>query len=158
MKKINGFFSDKIIEDGYMNFNSLASIGFFYSSDIRNGTNVRVYLKELPKFDVLYDFFLSSNKNIFFRNKNLDICLSLFYDPYFLEFYNRLKSDIELNIISLKNLKYIKKYMLDYLANPYHFHSIVEENLCGDDLRNYYKEKDLFNKSKELLNLYNKSD
>lgn len=150
IKKINGKITDKIMTDDYLSFECMAQIGFNYSSDVRSGTNVRTYIKAMPTFSEVYDCFMNSKIILNLRNKQVDICLSLFYDPYFYEICSKIKADKN---ISTKKAKYLIKHLLTYLANPYHYKAIVDEGLCGEQIREFYIKNDFYNKSKELIAL-----
>lgn len=89
-------------------------------------------------------------------NKTQDICLSLFYNPFFTEFYEKIKANV--NGISTNRLNFLKNNMLKYLADDTQYEIIVKRNMkfISPWLRNYYIEKDIYNKSKELLELMSK--
>lgn len=94
---------------------------------------------------------MNESVKIFRSNKNLDICLSLFYNPYFNEFYNKIKQCYFQ--MGARKKRYLINNMLKYLADDIHYNDIVVMNLCGDRLSNYYIKKDIYAKSKELLRL-----
>ena len=94
---------------------------------------------------------MNESVKIFRSNKNLDICLSLFYDPYFNEFYNKIKQCYFQ--IGTRKKKYLIKNMLKYLADDIYYKIIVVMNAYGDRLSNYYIKKGIYAKSKELLRL-----
>ena len=148
---INGIITDNNVPEGYVCFDTIPTIGIFYCSDVRNGTGVKTYVKDLPEFETVYKHFINCKIVPFFRNKQLDICVSLFYMPYFDVFYERIKQ--EHDRISLSKKKYLVKYMLMYLADDMQYESIVCRNLIDKNLRDYYIEKDIYVKSKELLKL-----
>lgn len=113
--------------------------------------HIMLYLKELPDFEMVFNIFM--NESMFFlkTKKNIDICLSLFYKPYFDDFYNRIKQCS--NQIKITKKKYLIKNMLKYLADDIQYEIIVNRNMINNDLRDYYIEKDINVKSKELLSL-----
>lgn len=152
MKKIEGFITDKKVEDYYIVFNTPGQLGFWYSSDIHSGTNVKTYLKELPPFGDVYNYFMSCRFWGLKFNKQQDICLSLFYDPYFIEFYERLKIDA-MNI-SKNRKRFLMKFLLKYLATlNHHLHIFDVAGEGIEQMKTLYIEKDMYNKSKELLEL-----
>lgn len=146
---INGIITDDNVPEGYVCFDTIPTIGIFYCSDVRNGTGVKTCIKDLLEFEEVYKHFLNCKIIPFFRNKQLDICLSLFYKPYFDNFYERMKQDYDR--ISVSKKKYLVKYMLMYLADDIQYEGIVNSNLIDKNLRDYYIEKDIYVKSKELL-------
>ena len=81
----------------------------------------------------------------------MDICLSLFYKPYFDDFYERMKQDY--SRISVSKKKYLVKNMLMYLADDIQYESIVNRDMIDKNVRDYYIEKGIYVKSKELLGL-----
>ncbi|MDE7105618.1 MAG: hypothetical protein K2O22_00455, partial [Anaeroplasmataceae bacterium] len=74
-----------------------------------------------------------------------------FYRPYFNEFYEKIKACS--NQMRIAKKKYLIKHMLKYLSDDIHYEIIVNRNLINNDLRDYYVEKDIYAKSKELLEL-----
>lgn len=105
----------------------------------------------MPSFEEVLSTFMNESVKIFRSNKNLDICLSLFYNPYFNEFYNKIKQCYFQ--IGARKKKYLIKNMLKYLADDIYYKIIVVMNAYGDKLSNYYIKKDIYAKSKELLRL-----
>lgn len=135
MKHIEWFITDKEIKYDYIVYYTPSPISFNYSSDIRSGTDVKTCIKELLSFDDVYKYFMSCKDWHFKRDKNQDICLSLFYCPYFTEFCERLKNEI--NSISHSRLKFIRKHLLNYLADPIYYKGIVEKDVGGNSLKSY---------------------
>ncbi len=148
---INGIITDNNVPEGYVCFDTIPSIGIFYCSDVRNGTVVKTCVKDLPEFAEVYKHFVDCKIVSFFRNKQLDICLSLFYKPYFDDFYERMKQDY--SRISVSKKKYLVKNMLMYLADDIQYESIVNRDMIDKSVRDYYIEKGIYVKSKELLGL-----
>jgi hypothetical protein len=151
---IEGFFSDKIIENDLMKYNTCLRIGLAYvSADnfvLGNG-DVYLYLKKLPSFDEVYNYFMSCKVFALKLNKQQDMCLSLLYNPYFEEFYNKLIIDIE--ELPNNRLKFLKKYLLTDLADSIQNKIIMDYNMSAKE---YYIKHDIFNKSNELLKLISK--
>lgn len=148
---INGIITDYNVPKGYECFDTIPTIGMHYSSDIRNGTDVKTCVESMPEFEEVYKLFLDCKIFPIFRNKKLDICLSLFYKPFFDEFYEKFKQDYR--NISASKKKFLAKYLLTYLSSEVHYKIIVEESFLGKEKRDYYIEKDIYVKSKELLKL-----
>lgn len=144
---IKGIITDHNIPEGYLVFDTLPTIGIFYSSDSRNGTDVKTCVKELPDFEEVYNYFLECKTFSFIFHKKLDICLSLFYQPYFDEFYKKVKQSY-LKISTFKK-KYLIKHMLKYFSGIW----MIEAEIIPQTAKDYYLEKDIYNKSKELLEL-----
>lgn len=152
MKKLDGFITDQTINNkDYSVFITPADIGFLYSSDIRGGKEVKTYVNNLPSFEEIYDCFLSCKNTILKKNRLQDICLSLFFHPYFTEFYVRIKRDADFLPHNKKII--LNKYLLDDLSNVYHYKGIMEYDVGGLKLKQWYIENDIFNKSNELKSL-----
>jgi hypothetical protein len=151
VKEIKGFITDKEVFGDYIVFDVFGYLGFWYSSDIHNGTDVKVYLEEKLSFDDVYSNFMKYRFWGLKFNKKQDICLSLFYNPYFTEFYERVKKDILM--ISKNRLRFIKCFLLKYLADSTYLQDAVENGMVSELTKNYCIEKDIFNRSKELLSL-----
>lgn len=148
---INGIITDDHAPTGYVCFDTIPTIGIFYCSDVQNGSRVKTYIKDLPEFEEVYRHFINCKIVPFYRNKQLDICLSLFYKPYFDNFYYKIKKSF--NKISYIKKEYLKKYMLNYLADDMRYEAIVNRKLIDESLKAYYIEKNIYSRSKELLKL-----
>lgn len=81
----------------------------------------------------------------------MDICLSLFYKPYFDDFYDKIKQCS--NQISVAKERHLIKYILKYLADDTQYEIIVNRDTIDKSIRAYYIENDIHAKSKELLEL-----
>lgn len=146
--KIEGIFSDEVLSGYPICLDTYGYLGFKHASYIDE--DIKLFLKEMPDFEMVFSVFM--NKPIkLFNNKILDICLSLFYNPYFDEFYDRVKQ--RFFQISFAKKKYLIKNMLKYLSDDFQYEGIVKRNLIDESLRDYYIEKDIYAKSKELLSL-----
>ena len=84
-------------------------------------------------------------------NERQDICLSLFYNPYFEEFYNRFKNDVQ-NIPN-NRLRFLKRYLLLELSDDNKYGGVIEKDMRD---RDYFIEHDIYNKCKEMLSLIKK--
>lgn len=152
MKTIDGFITDEeIINGDYYVFETPAEIALLYCSDIRCGTEVRTYIRNLPSFDEVYECFINCKRVFIKKNRIRDICLSLFFQPYFSEFYDRVKSDK--NILSKYQKKLLKKYLLNHFASEIHCKAIMDFDFVRKELKQWYIEKDIYKKSIELLAL-----
>jgi hypothetical protein len=151
VKKINGFITDKKISGDYVIFDVFDYLGFWYSSDVQNGADVKLYLERLPSFDDVYLCFMKYRFWGLKFNKKQDICLSLLYNPYFTEFYERVKKDAY--FIPKNRKRFIKRFLLKYLADPNYLKSAVENNMVDESVKNYFIDKDIFSKSRELSEL-----
>ena len=151
--KIEGTFSCDILSKYPICLDTYGYLGLKYTKNLMEDDDKDMYLflKKLPNFEEVFSTFMNESVKIFRSNKNLDICLSLFYDPYFNEFYNKIKQ-CYLQMGARKK-RYLINNMLKYLADDIHYNDIVVMNLCGDRLSNYYIKKDIYAKSKELLRL-----
>ena len=151
--KIEGTFSCDILSKYPICLDTYGYLGLKYTKNLMEDDDKDMYLflKKLPNFEEVFSTFMNESVKIFRSNKNLDICLSLFYDPYFDEFYNKIKQCYFQ--IGARKKKYLIKNMLKYLADDIYYKIIVVMNAYGDMLSNYYIKKDIYAKSKELLRL-----
>lgn len=150
MKDISGFISDKKVEGDFIIFDTFGSLGFSYST--YRDSNPRVYLDKLPDFEVIYKCFMSFKTPMLKMNRIQDICLSLFYNPYFSEFYHRIK--LESNVIPFHRKRFLKKYLLKYLADSTTKQIIVDQNIVTDQKnRELYINQNMYIRSRELIQL-----
>lgn len=151
--KIEGIFSCDTLNDYPICLDTYGYLGLKYTKNLMEDDDKDMYLflKKLPGFEEVFSTFMNESVKIFRSNKNLDICLSLFYDPYFDKFYNKIKQCYFQ--IGARKKKYLIKNMLKYLADDIYYKIIVVMNAYGDKLSNYYIKKDIYAKSKELLRL-----
>lgn len=150
---IEGFFSDKQIDNGYIKLDTCLKVGLAYISAenfILGNDGGYLYLKKIPDFDDVYNYFMSCRSCFLKLNKKQDICLSLLYNPYFEEFYLKLKTD-RANIPH-NRLNFLKKYLFNDLADPILNKVIMDHNMTPKE---YLIEHDTFNKSNEILKLFN---
>lgn len=147
--KIEGIFSGEVLSGYAICLDTYGYLELKYAS--YRDENIKLLLKEMPNFEMVFSIFMNESIRLFKSNKILDICLSLFYKPYFDDFYDRVKQcSIQ---ISVAKKKYLIKNMLKYLADDMQYEIIVSRNLIDNSLRDYYIEKDIYVKSKELLRL-----
>lgn len=147
--KIEGMFSGEELSGYSICIDTYGQLGLKYAS--YRDEHIKLFLKEMPNFEMVFSIFMNESIRIFKSNKILDICLSLFYKPYFDDFYARVKqSSIQM---SFAKKKYLINNMLKYLADDMQYEIIVNRNLINNSLRDYYIEKDIYVKSKELLGL-----
>ena len=151
--KIEGIFSSDTLNEYPICLDTYGYLGLKYTKNLMEDDDKDMYLflKKLPSFEEVFNIFMNESVKIFRSNKNLDICLSLFYNPYFNEFYNKIKQCYFQ--IGARKKKYLIKNMLKYLADDIYYKIIVVMNAYGDRLSNYYIKKDIYAKSKELLSL-----
>lgn len=151
--KIEGIFSSDTLNEYPICLDTYGYLGLKYTKNLMEDDDKDMYLflKKLPSFEEVFNIFMNESVKIFRSNKNLDICLSLFYNPYFNEFYNKIKQCYFQ--IGARKKKYLIKNMLKYLADDIYYKIIVVMNAYGDRLSNYYIKKDIYAKSKELLRL-----
>lgn len=121
-----------------------------YASNV-NG-QVKLYLKELPSFEEVFALFLSTKCPIFKTNKQLDVCLSLFFNPYFDEFYKQVRD--QASEIPQKHRKYLTKNLLFWLSSAVYYNIVYKTDVfCENSTKDYFIKKDIYIKSKELLGL-----
>lgn len=149
MKDIDGFIADTEIAGEYIVLDLYGKLGFSYSVSYID-SNPKLYLKSMPSFDEVYANFMSHKICFLKINLQQDMCLSLFYNPYFEEFYDRVKTDIMK--ISKNRLKFLRKYLLAYLADPIQFKAKMYYNTPE---KKYFIEHNIYDKSKELIDLIN---
>lgn len=153
--KIEGIFSSDTLSEYPICLDTYGIMESKYSKypmgEVIDNKETNLLLKKLPSFEEVFSTFMNESVKIFRSNKNLDICLSLFYNPYFNEFYNKIKQCYFQ--MGARKKRYLINNMLKYLADDIHYNDIVVMNLCGDRLSNYYIKKDIYAKSKELLRL-----
>ena len=91
--KIEGIFSSDTLNEYPICLDTYGYLGVKYTKNLMEDDDKDMYLflKKLPSFEEVFSTFMNESVKIFRSNKNLDICLSLFYDPYFNEFYNKIK-------------------------------------------------------------------
>ncbi|MDR3293370.1 MAG: hypothetical protein LBT20_04615 [Clostridiales bacterium] len=151
MEKIEGFISDKEIkDDGYIVLKIiLGKLGYAYSVSYMDA-EPKIYLKSMPSFEDVYSYFMSCRAWLLKINKLQDICLSLLFDPYFNELYERLKSDID--NIHPNRLRFLRKQLLEYLANPINHKRHTYGDAEYSDTK-IYLENDMYNRSNEVLKI-----
>ena len=149
---IDGVITDTKPVGEFIQLNICPKIGLKYISakNFVIGSNVFLFIKEIPPFDAVYEYFLSCSAPLLKMNKKQDICLTLFYDPYFNEFYEAIINNV--NNISKNRKNFIIKYLLSYLADPLKYQVISELNTAEKE---HYLKYDLFNRSKKLIQLLN---
>ena len=145
--KIEGVFSSKMLSDYPICIDTYGYLAVKHMSFMDE--NVKLLLKKMPDFETVFDTFVNKTIAGFIFNNILDVCLSLFYKPYFDEFYDKIKQCF--NQISILKKKYLKKHMLEYLADDTQYEIIVKRKMIDKSVRDYYVEKGIYAKSKELL-------
>ena len=143
---IEGKITDKDFYDYKIELSTYGKLGFAYSTYM--DSNPKLYLKNLPDFEEIVNYFLSTSVPFLKLDKKQDICLSLFYNPYFTEFYEMIKKNSIK--ISRGRKRFLIKHLLSYLADPLQYQGIIA--YC-DDEREHYIKYDIFNRSKELIDI-----
>ena len=106
----------------------------------------KLYLKTLPSFNECINYFLSASAPFLKINKRQDICLSLFYNPYFNELYTIVKEQGRQFPKGRK--KFLIKYLLSYLADP-----IWLKLTFVDEIREHFLKYNSFNRSQEMIDI-----
>lgn len=153
MKKIEGIFSNKNLL-GYKQFLVYPKIGEKYMSAeefVKGIGELYLYIKEVPSFETVYNKFMEQKIPCLGISKEQDICLSLFYDPYFDNFYKKVEQ-FHAEIANNRK-KFLIKHFLCFLADESTLKMFSEAD--SREKENYFQ-KDMFNKSKQLLNLLSK--
>lgn len=151
--KIEGTFSNENIF-GYKRFLVYPKIGERYMSAekfVKGIGELYLYIKEVPSFETVYNKFMSQKIPYLGISKQQDICLSLFYDPYFDNFYKKVEQFH--GEIANNRKKFLINYFLNFLADESTLKMFLEAD--SKEKENYFQ-KDMFNKSKQLLNLMSK--
>lgn len=159
MKKIEGLISDQVDEkssEKYIVFHTYGSLSRKYSHynefDEKTYKNPHLYVPSLPPFEEVYKSFVSLSRFPFIHGKAKDVCLSLFYNPYFDEFYGKMKREV--HNLSWYQKVFLKNHMLKYLANRVQYEMIVKLKAnVFPSRREHYVKKDIYEKSNELLKI-----
>lgn len=152
--KIDGFFAEQNPGNDFCKLSVFPKVGAAYISAenaVLGIGDLYLFVKEMPLFEEVYQYFMSCSAMFLKLNKKQDICLSLFYDPYFEQFYHKLKADIK--AIRNNRKKFLMKYFLTYLAAPSTY--MAYNNYYAEDDKNHYMSNNMFNRSKELIALFN---
>lgn len=148
--RIEGTFSNENLF-GYKQFLVYPKIGERYMSAekfVKGIGELYLYIKEVPSFETVYNKFMSQKIPCLGISKQQDICLSLFYDPYFDNVYKKVEQFH--GEMANNRKKFLIKYFLKFLADESTFKMFLESD--SKEKENYFQ-KDMFNKSKQLLNL-----
>ncbi len=86
--QIEGVFSGDELDDYPVCLNTYGQMGLKYAKNLDE--NVHLNLKEIPVFESILDVYIKESGAVFKNHKILDICLSLFYQPYFEELYSNI--------------------------------------------------------------------
>lgn len=154
MKIEGGFFEQSPGED-FIRFRAFPKIGAYYVSSknfVLGIGEVDLYIRKVPPFEVIYNYFMGFTA--LKSTKQQDICMSLFYDPYFNEFYETLKKDYA--IISENRKIFLLKNFLLWITAPSTY--VLFDKFMDNDTKEYYFKNNIFYKSKELVNLLNLSN
>lgn len=150
--KIEGVFSSESLHKYPVVLEPLASVSITYGNILDDETKLR--LSTMPCFDEVMQCFIAARTPVAIKSLQLDICLSLFYNPYFSEFYEYIKADGSIkSIFGARKIKYMISRMLNYLSDDIYYEMIVTRNGIDDKTRDYYIKNDIWQKSKELLKL-----
>lgn len=97
-------------------------------------------------------FLLSTKFPLFKTNKQLDICLTLFFSPYFDEFYKEVLNHS--SKIPSRHRKYLTKNLLFWLSSAVYYNIVYQTYaFCDSSTKDHFIKKDIYNKSKELIEL-----
>lgn len=148
--KIKGTFSSENLFE-FKQFLVYPKIGERYMSAekfIKGTGELYLYIKEVPSFEKVYNTFMRQRTPFCGFNKQQDICLSLFFDPYFDEFYEKIGQVY--GEIGINRKKYLIKHFLSFLSDEVTLKIFL---FVDSKYKEHYLKKDMFNKSKKLLNL-----
>lgn len=147
--QIEGVFSGDELDDYPVCLNTYGQMGLKYAK--YPDENVHLNLKEIPVFEKVLDLYIKDSGAIFKNHKILDICLSLFYQPYFGELYSNIMQYG--NQFSKRGKKYLIQNMLNYLADDMQYEIIVKRDMIDHNVREYYIQKGIYEKSKEMIKI-----
>lgn len=158
MKKLDAFISAKkrgdISKYDAYDVHWKIATGLRYGADPYLGTGTTIYVAKNITFQDVYTYFLNHstfciNMGDFRFREDIDCCLTLFYNPFFVELYHTLKENID--NIPIKKLKVIERHILKELA------SSRIKDLYDDDLpvvgSEIYFNHCMYDRSKELIAL-----
>ena len=111
--KIEGLFSSEQLKQYPVVLEPLASVSITYGNIYDEEKKLR--LKIMPDFNMVMECFIKTRVPII-KSLQLDICLSLFFNPYFNSFYEYIisKDDCK-NIFNKYKRNYLIKRMLNFL-------------------------------------------
>ena len=142
---IEGVITDLVPKGEYnIELETYGILGFAYASYM--DSSPKLYLKTLPSFNECINYFLSASAPFLKINKKQDICLSLFYNPYFNELYTIVKEQGRQFPKGRK--KFLIKYLLSYLADP-----IWLKLTFVDEIREHFLKYNSFNRSQEMIDI-----
>lgn len=142
---IEGVITDLVPKGEYnIELETYGTLGFAYASYM--DSSPKLYLKTLPSFNECINYFLSASAPFLKINKRQDICLSLFYNPYFNELYTIVKEQGRQFPKGRK--KFLIKYLLSYLADP-----IWLKLTFVDEIREHFLKYNSFNRSQEMIDI-----
>ena len=142
---IEGVITDLVPKGEYnIELETYGTLGFAYASYM--DSSPKLYLKTLPSFNECINYFLSASAPFLKINKKQDICLSLFYNPYFNELYTIVKEQGRQFPKGRK--KFLIKYLLSYLADP-----IWLKLTFVDEIREHFLKYNSFNRSQEMIDI-----
>lgn len=145
---IEGVITDLVPKGKYdIELETYGILGFVYASYM--DSSPKLYLKTLPSFNECVDYFLHASAPFLKINKRQDICLSLFYNPYFNELYTIVKEQGRQFPKGRK--KFLIKYLLSYLADP-----IWLKLTFVDEIREHFLKYNSFNRSQEMIEILKK--
>lgn len=147
--QIEGVFSGDELDDYPVCLNTYGQMGLKYAKNLDE--NVHLNLKEIPVFESILDVYIKESGAVFKNHKILDICLSLFYLPYFEELYSNIMQYG--NQFSKRGKKYLIQNMLNYLADDMQYEIIVKRDMIDHNVREYYIQKGIYEKSKEMIKI-----
>lgn len=142
---IEGVITDLVPKGEYnIELETYGTLGFAYASYM--DSSPKLYLKTLPSFNECINYFLNASAPFLKINKRQDICLSLFYNPYFNELYTIVKEQGRQFPKGRK--KFLIKYLLSYLADP-----IWLKLTFVDEIREHFLKYNSFNRSQEMIDI-----
>lgn len=142
---IKGVITDLVPKGEYnIELETYGTLGFAYASYM--DSSPKLYLKTLPSFNECINYFLNASAPFLKINKKQDICLSLFYNPYFNEFYTTVKKYGSQFPKGRK--KFLIKYLLSYLADP-----TLLVPPCSEEIIEHFSKYNSFNRSQEMIDI-----
>ncbi len=148
---IKGKISEQHLEESVSNYSMAGTLASKHST--YRDSIPRIYLFENYSFNDVYSNFLKLHpiKSLFGYHK--DIVISLCFNPYFSEFYNRVIDDYKRITPTQKKMLY-NGFLKHYSLKSTKSFIETEESLAEKDIQNIYIKTSAYNKCKELINLF----
>jgi hypothetical protein len=149
---INGKISEFHLDRSVAVFSMAGTLASKYSS--YRDSIPRIYLYENYSFEYVYSSFLKLHpiKSLFGINK--DIIISMCFNPYFSQFYSRIKDDYKIVSDAQKKMLY-NGFLRHYSLKSTKLLFESDETLIEKDIQEIYVQNSAYNKCNELIDILN---